>query len=338
VLSELFKNPKALGISALLHLIVIGLVFINLSFSEKPVLVKAGNKVKTVQAEVVDSEQLDAAEKAKLEKELAAKQGQAEAKKKKDLAAEKLAEQKKKKDLTEKEQAEAKQKLAAQKKAELKRKADAELKKKKTADQKALEKRKADEKRKAEQKQAEQKQAELKKVAEKKRIDDEKRKAEATKLAQQQKLEEEKRQAELARIVEEQKKQEEARRQQEEQHRLAVEEQQRREAELEAKMRAEESQRRLSTLRDAYILAIRQKIERNWIKPAGSGKMPVCELKVIQGPGGLILDVTFGSCSGGTPTYRASIENAVYKAEPLPKPGDPALFERDLKILFSPSE
>ncbi|MFT5219782.1 MAG: translation initiation factor IF-2, partial [Gammaproteobacteria bacterium] len=153
MLSELFKNPKALGISALLHLIVIGLVFINLSFSEKPVLVKAGNKVKTVQAEVVDSEQLDAAEKAKLEKELAAKQGQAEAKKKKDLAAEKLAEQKKKKDLTEKEQAEAKQKLAAQKKAELKRKADAELKKKKTADQKALEKRKADEKRKAEQKQ-----------------------------------------------------------------------------------------------------------------------------------------------------------------------------------------
>ena len=94
MLSELFKNPKALGISALLHLLVIGVVFINLSFSEKPVLVKAGNQVKTVQAEVVDSDQLEAAKKAKMEKELSAKQQQADAKKKAQLAAKKLAEEK----------------------------------------------------------------------------------------------------------------------------------------------------------------------------------------------------------------------------------------------------
>ena len=66
--------------------------------------------------------------------------------------------------------------------------------------------------------------------------------------------------------------------------------------------------------------------------------MPVCEVNVLQGPGGIILDVTFGACGGSTATYRASIENAVYKAEPLPKPGDPALFERNLTFLFNPTE
>ena len=66
--------------------------------------------------------------------------------------------------------------------------------------------------------------------------------------------------------------------------------------------------------------------------------MPVCEVHVLQGPGGIILDVSFGACGGSTAIYRASIEKAVYKASPLPKPGDPALFERELTFLFEPSE
>ena len=66
--------------------------------------------------------------------------------------------------------------------------------------------------------------------------------------------------------------------------------------------------------------------------------MPVCEVHVLQGPGGIILDVTFGACGGSTATYRASIENAVYKAEPLPKPEDPSLFERELTFLFNPTQ
>jgi colicin import membrane protein len=107
---------------------------------------------------------------------------------------------------------------------------------------------------------------------------------------------------------------------------------------LRAKLQAEENQRRLNSLREAYILAIRQKVERNWRKPPGSGKMPVCEVKVTQGPGGIILAVAFGDCGGSTGTYRASIENAVRKADPLPKPGDPALFERELTFLFKPPQ
>jgi TonB family protein len=42
-------------------------------------------------------------------------------------------------------------------------------------------------------------------------------------------------------------------------------------------------------------------------------------------------------CSGSTATYRASIEDAIYRAEPLPSPGDSELFERELNFYFEPS-
>ena len=61
-------------------------------------------------------------------------------------------------------------------------------------------------------------------------------------------------------------------------------------------------------------------------------------MHVVQGPGGIILDVVFRDCPGGNNTYRASIEGAIYKAEPLPKPGDPAIFERELDLNFKPDE
>jgi colicin import membrane protein len=65
--------------------------------------------------------------------------------------------------------------------------------------------------------------------------------------------------------------------------------------------------------------------------------MPTCEVRVVQVPGGIILDVEFGAGDGSTATYRASIQNAVYKAEPLPTPENPELFERELNFFFNPS-
>ena len=193
---------------------------------------------------------------------------------------------------------------------EEKRKREAEEKRK------AEERRKAEEKRKAEQNRIaeEKRQAEEKRKAEEKRIAEEKRKAEEARIA------EEKRRAEEARIAEEKRKAEEARRAQEE---------------LKARLQAEENQRRLASLRDIYIAAIRGKIERNWLKPAGSEKMPDCEVNVQQGPGGIILGVSFGDC-GATQIYRDSIENAVRRADPLPTPEDPALFQREITLIFKP--
>jgi colicin import membrane protein len=117
----------------------------------------------------------------------------------------------------------------------------------------------------------------------------------------------------------------------------AEQEQKRKEAELIAQRKEADSSRRLSSLRDEYITAIRQKVERNWQRPPGSVKIESCEVQVQQAPGGIIFDVTFGTCSGATNAYRASIENAVYKSEPLPPPGDETLFERVLIFVFNPN-
>jgi len=313
VLSELLKQPRALLLSILFHAVIIGVMVVNLSFIDKPTQIRAGQLAKTVQAEMIDSKVLEDREK---QKQREAERKAAE-KKKKQLEAKKRADKKKR-------DAEAKRNKDEKKKAELKRKKQAEEKRKKEAAEK---KRKADEKSKADAKRKteEKRKADAKRKSEEKRKADEKRKAEEARIA------EEKRKAEEARLAEEERKRVEA-----EQRRLAEEEQKRKEEELRARMLAEENQRRLNTLREAYKLAIRQKVERNWKRPAGSEKMPVCEVLIEQGPGGIILKVDFGSCDGSTDTYRASIENAVLKAEPLPKPGDPELFERELKFLFKP--
>jgi colicin import membrane protein len=201
-----------------------------------------------------------------------------------------------------------------------------EKKKKEETKRIAQAKKKADKQKKEATKQAEQKRKQQEQL--KKQQEAEKQK----KLAEEKRKHEEQlaREAEKKRLEAEKIKQEADRR------RLAEEEQKRRQQELAEKLKAEESQRHLNSLREAYVLAIRQKIERKWLQPQGITEMPDCEVRVIQGPGGIILDVSFGTCPGGSKTYRSSIENAVFKAEPLPKPGDPSLFERELNILFNP--
>jgi colicin import membrane protein len=42
-------------------------------------------------------------------------------------------------------------------------------------------------------------------------------------------------------------------------------------------------------------------------------------------------------CNGDA-AARQSIENAVYRASPLPEPPDPALFERNFVFRFKPNE
>jgi len=86
----------------------------------------------------------------------------------------------------------------------------------------------------------------------------------------------------------------------------------------------------------SYILAIQQKIIRNWVKPTESNAVSDCEVQVIQAPGGLILDVTFTVCEGNSDEYRSSIERAIFKAEPLPKPSDMTLFNRSVYLIFKP--
>lgn len=165
--------------------------------------------------------------------------------------------------------------------------------------------------------------AEQKRIAEEKRVVEEKRRAEA----ERQRIEEQRRQ-EAARIAEEKRRAEEQR---------LLEQQQRAEweklQEEEAKAAAQARSRELASKKALYIDAIRQKVERNWIRPASAQLGDACTVTVLQIPGGDVVDVSVESCTGDA-TFQRSVEAAVRKAAPLPDPPEPALFERHIRFNF----
>lgn len=92
-----------------------------------------------------------------------------------------------------------------------------------------------------------------------------------------------------------------------------------------------------SGLLDEYAEIIRQKVERNWIRPASAREGINCRVLVKQIPGGEVVDVRIAECNGDEAVLR-SIEAAVRRASPLPPPPDPALFDRSLTFDFRPRD
>ncbi len=134
----------------------------------------------------------------------------------------------------------------------------------------------------------------------------------------------------------------EAQRQREEQERLVREaEEQRRRAESEAELQrvlaVEDERRRAeqSGQLDQYIRLIVNRIEQNWIRPATAQPGLECEVRVMQIPSGDIVDVRVDRCNGDDAVIR-SIEAAVLRSSPLPRPPVPSLFERTLNVVFAP--
>ena len=87
----------------------------------------------------------------------------------------------------------------------------------------------------------------------------------------------------------------------------------------------------------AYMFAIQQNIERNWVRPANAEVGLECVVNVRQSPGGVVADVSIGRCNGDE-TIKRSIVAAVYRASPLPEPRDPSVFDRSLTLIFKPTE
>jgi len=90
-------------------------------------------------------------------------------------------------------------------------------------------------------------------------------------------------------------------------------------------------------LRGRYIADIKNKVERNWIRPASARSSSSCKVAVSQIPGGEVVNVTVTQCIGDD-VFLRSVEAAVYKASPLPRPSDPALFERQILFNFKPKK
>ena len=119
-------------------------------------------------------------------------------------------------------------------------------------------------------------------------------------------------------------------------------ERRRREAELAERMRREmEVEARWaavdSSLLDEYQARIRQRIESNWLKPAGSREDLNWVVLVDVLPGNEVNNITFEQFNG-TDDDRRSIEAAIRRSSPLPAPPVPELFERRLRLRYPPPE
>ena len=92
-----------------------------------------------------------------------------------------------------------------------------------------------------------------------------------------------------------------------------------------------------SGVMDQYILEIQNKITRYWNKPLSAQPGLECRINVVQLLSGDVVDakVDNAHCNGDDAVKR-SIEAAVQKASPLPKPPSQAVFERNLIVTFRP--
>lgn len=298
--------------SLLLHIVLIGLLGISFSHKSERRAVPPPQVAEVVEAVAVDDARVQAELKRLQEQEkqrkaqLTAEKRRAEKAKQARQAEERRLKELKKKRAEEKRQ---------QQDAEKKRKAEtARQKEKLKAEQQRLEKIKQEQQA-LEKKQAEE-QARLAEVEKQRKIE-----AEKQRLAE----EEARRKAE-----------EEARRKAEEEHKRQQAEQalKQRMAEEQSRLQAERN-RQLTSMRLQYQDLVADKVRRNWLRPAGSMSDFSCTVLVQQLPGGDVVGVQLLESCGNSALDR-SVESAVRKASPLPKPPDPELFDREIEFNFEP--
>lgn len=228
----------------------------------------------------------------------------AEEKKKKQDKAKQRKLEKQARDAKKKREREEKRLAKLRKEREAEKKRQKKLQKERKAEEKRIAAERAAKKKEVERLQAEQAALEQKRIAEEKRLAD---------AAAKRKILEEKRRRDAEAAA--------------------------RNAELAAEQQRLEAanQKRLNSLRGQYIADIQNKVERNWIRPASAKQGLRCKVVVNQIPGGEVINVTVTQCIGDE-VFRRSVESAVYKASPLPRPSDPGLFDREIVFTFKPKK
>jgi colicin import membrane protein len=158
----------------------------------------------------------------------------------------------------------------------------------------------------------------------------------------------EKKKKEELRQREEQQRQDDAKRRAAERDKSLQEQRERlrKEAEaLQAQREATTEQARLDAQRASakaraindYVGKIRSKIRSNILVPDGIAGNPEAVFDVAQLPNGEILSVELRKTSGHA-AYDAAVERAILKSSPMPKPGEPGLYQRELVLRFRPQE
>lgn len=104
-----------------------------------------------------------------------------------------------------------------------------------------------------------------------------------------------------------------------------------------AAVEAEANAARDAGLYDQYISMLTNRIKQNWDRPLSARPGIDCTVNVVQLPSGDVMSAVVGACNGDD-AVRRSIELAVRNASPLPKPPNPALFQRSVVVRFQPDE
>ena len=86
---------------------------------------------------------------------------------------------------------------------------------------------------------------------------------------------------------------------------------------------------------EEYIGAVESSVARNWRRPTGVPPGLKCTVSLVQATNGQVLHVEIAQSSGNI-AFDRSVEQAVLAASPLPLPKQPAVFDRELVILFKP--
>jgi len=115
----------------------------------------------------------------------------------------------------------------------------------------------------------------------------------------------------------------------------AAENEQRRIASLAAQADREQQAAAARRGLESYAAKIRGKVRGNIVLPPGIVGNPESAFDVTQLPSGDVLAVRLKRSSGNA-ALDAAIERAILKSSPLPKPDDPAAYQRVLEIKYKP--
>ncbi|MGH8221096.1 MAG: cell envelope integrity protein TolA [Steroidobacteraceae bacterium] len=162
---------------------------------------------------------------------------------------------------------------------------------------------------------------------------------EAKQRAEQQRLADAKRQAEEKRKAEQERKLEAARKAEQERRAAEAKALAASQAELAQGVNADERllAERTGPAMTTWANLVTARITRAWIRPPTARPGLDCIIDITQVPGGQVVNVKVGTCNGDG-AVRQSIQDAAYRASPLPQPSDPDLFQREFQVEFKPTE
>jgi len=88
------------------------------------------------------------------------------------------------------------------------------------------------------------------------------------------------------------------------------------------------------SLAGRYQLAIQQAVTQNWLRPDSARPGIRCTLRIVQIPGGEVIQASVSTPCNADDLTRRSIEAAVLKAQPLPYRGYESVFQREIRFNF----